>query len=55
VRRGVKRFLASPNFMGASFTTALDSANVEKALEEFSGATIGLVAQGSMGMRLPII
>src|SRR5215468_11895653 len=36
VRRGVKRFLASPNFMGASFTTALDNANVEKALEEFS-------------------
>jgi Xaa-Pro aminopeptidase len=52
VRRGVKRFLASPNFMGASFTTALDNANVEKALEEFSGATIGLVAQGSMGHAL---
>ncbi len=52
VRRGVKRFLASPNFMGASFTTALDNANVEKALAEFSGATIGLVAQGSMGHAL---
>src|SRR5262245_21360449 len=44
VRRGVKRFLASPNFMGASFTTTLDNDNVEKALTEFSGATIGLVA-----------
>jgi len=52
VRRGVKRFPASPNFMAASFTTALDNANVEKALEEFSGATIGLVAQGSMGYAL---
>src|SRR5438093_3999785 len=52
VRRGVKRFLASPNFMGAFFTTALDNANVEKALEEFSGATIGLVAQGSIGHAL---
>jgi Xaa-Pro aminopeptidase len=52
VRRGVKRFLASPNFMGASFTTALDNANVETALKEFSGATIGLVAQGSMGHAL---
>ena len=52
VRRGVKRFLASPNFMGASFTTALDNANVEKALAEFSGATIGLIAQGSMGHAL---
>ena len=52
VRRGVKRFLASPNFMGASFTTALDNANVEKALEGLSGATIGLVAQGSMGHAL---
>jgi Xaa-Pro aminopeptidase len=52
VRRGVKRFLASPNFMGASYTTALDNDNVEKALAEFSGATIGLVAQGSIGHAL---
>src|SRR5215470_7550141 len=52
VRRGVKRFLASPNFMEASFTTALDNENVEKALTEFSGATIGLVAQGSIGHAL---
>ena len=52
VRRGVRRFLASPNFMGASFTTALDNANVEKALAEFSGATIGLIAQGSIGHAL---
>src|SRR5882757_2442303 len=46
VRRGVKRFLASPNFLGASFTTALDVENAETALAGFSGATIGLVAQG---------
>jgi Xaa-Pro aminopeptidase len=52
VRRGVKRYLTSPNFMGASFTTALDNENAEKALAEFSGATIGLVAQGSMGHAL---
>jgi Xaa-Pro aminopeptidase len=52
VRRGVKRFLTSPNFMGASYTTALDNENVEKALAEFSGATIGLVAQGSIGHAL---
>jgi Xaa-Pro aminopeptidase len=52
VRRGVKRFLASPNFMGAAYTTALDNENVEKALAEFSGATIGLVAQGSIGHAL---
>jgi Xaa-Pro aminopeptidase len=52
VRRGVKRYLASPNFMGASFTTALDNENVEKALAECSGATIGLVAQGSIGHAL---
>ena len=37
VRRGVKRFLASPNFMGASFTAALDHVNVEKALAEILG------------------
>jgi Xaa-Pro aminopeptidase len=52
VRRGVKRFLASPNFMGASFTTALDVENAETALAGFSGAAIGLVAQGSMGHAL---
>ena len=46
VRRGVKRFLASPNFMGASFTTALDLENVDKAMAEYSGATIGLVGLG---------
>ena len=48
----MKRFLASPNFMGASFTTALDLDNIDKAMAEFSGATIGLVAQGSMGHAL---
>src|SRR5262249_36029948 len=52
VRRGVTRFLTSPNFMAASYTTALDNANVEKALEGFSGATIGLVATGSIGHAL---
>ena len=52
VRRGIKRFLASPNFMGASFTTALDLDNIDKAMVDYSGATIGLVAQGSMGHAL---
>jgi Xaa-Pro aminopeptidase len=52
VRRGVKRFLASPNFMGASFTTALNVENTEKALAEFSGANIGLIATGSMSHAL---
>src|SRR5687767_6592649 len=52
VRRGVKRVLLSPNFMGASFTNALDLENIDKAMAEFSGATIGLVAQGSMGHAL---
>ena len=52
VRRGVKRFLASPNFMGASFTTAYDVANAEKALADCSGATIGLIATGSINHAL---
>jgi Xaa-Pro aminopeptidase len=52
VRRGVKRVILSPNFMGASYTTTMDNENAEKALAEFSGATIGLVAQGSMGHAL---
>jgi Xaa-Pro aminopeptidase len=49
VRRGVKRMLLSPNFMGASYTLQLDLDNLDKAMAEFSGATIGLVAPGSMG------
>jgi Xaa-Pro aminopeptidase len=52
VRRGVKRVLLSPNFMGASFTNALDLENIDKAMAEYSGATIGLIAQGSMGHAL---
>ena len=49
MRRGVKRWIASPTFMGAHFTTAYDEDNFEKTLERFSGATIGLVQTGSMG------
>jgi Xaa-Pro aminopeptidase len=52
VRRGVKRVLASANFMGASFTTVYDVENTEKALAEYSGATIGLIATGSMSHAL---
>jgi Xaa-Pro aminopeptidase len=51
-RRGVKRYLASPNFMGASFTTAYDVENCEKALEGYSGACIGLIATGSISHAL---
>ncbi len=49
LRRGVKRWINSPMFMGAHFTAAYDEDNLEKALERFSGATIGLVQTSSMG------
>ena len=57
-RPGAARGQAVPGLAqlhGRLFTNTLDNANVEKALEEFSGATIGLVAQGSMGTRSSII
>ena len=38
--------------MGASFTVGYDIENVEKALAEFSGAIIGLVASSFMGHAL---
>jgi hypothetical protein len=51
-RRGVKRWVASPNFMGAHFTTANDVKNLERAFDGFSGATIGLVQAGSLATRM---
>ena len=48
VRRGVKRMMTSPSYSAAPYTRENDAALAEKALEGYSGATIGLVGTGAM-------
>jgi Xaa-Pro aminopeptidase len=48
VRRGVKRTMASPSYASAPFTKENDAALAEKAMEAYSGATIGLVGTACM-------
>jgi Xaa-Pro aminopeptidase len=48
VRRGVKRMMASPSYASAPFTKENDAALAEKAMEAYSGATIGLVGTACM-------
>ena len=48
VRRGVKRLMTSPSYASAPFTKEVDAALAEKALEAYSGATIGLVGTAAM-------
>ena len=48
LRRGAKRFLGTPSYANAGYTLAYDAELAEKALEAFSGATIGLVGLGTM-------
>lgn len=53
VRRGVKRMMASPSYSAAPFTKDVDAALAEKAMEAYSGATIGLV--GTAGMPFSFV
>jgi Xaa-Pro aminopeptidase len=48
VRRGVKRVMTSPSYSAAPYTKENDAALAEKALEAYSGATIGLVGTGAL-------
>ena len=48
VRRGVKRMMSSPSYSAAPYTKENDAALAEKALEAYSGATIGLVGTGAL-------
>ncbi len=48
VRRGVRRLMSSPSYSSAPYTKDNDAALAEKALEAYSGATIGLVGTASM-------
>jgi Xaa-Pro aminopeptidase len=53
VRRGVKRMMSSPSYSAAPFTKHVDAALAEKAMEAYSGATIGLV--GTAGMPFAFV
>jgi Xaa-Pro aminopeptidase len=48
VRRGVKRMMTSPSYSSAPYTKENDAALAEKALEAYSGATIGLVGTAAI-------
>ena len=48
LRRGAKRFLGTPSYANAPYTWPYDVELAEKALEPFSGATIGLVGLGTL-------
>ncbi|MEZ2127823.1 MULTISPECIES: M24 family metallopeptidase [unclassified Sinorhizobium] len=52
VLRGVKRAMSAPYFLGATFSEAYLHEATETALEEFAGATIGLVGPGMIGYTL---
>lgn len=52
LRRGVKRFLGVPSYATAGYTLAYDAELAEKALEPYSGATIGLVGLGTLPISL---
>jgi Xaa-Pro aminopeptidase len=52
IRRGVKRVLTTPSYVSAHYTNDYDSQLAEKALEGYSGATIGLVGTGSISYAL---
>ncbi len=54
VRRGVKRMMTSPSYSAAPYTKENDAALAEKALEAYSGATIGLVGTGAIPSRSSI-
>jgi Xaa-Pro aminopeptidase len=48
VRRGVKRMLTVPSYASAPYSRYYDAELAEKALERYSGGTIGLVGTASM-------
>jgi len=52
LRRGVGRFLGVPSFASAGYSLAYDAELAEKALERYSGATVGLVGLGTLPVSL---
>ena len=52
VRRGTARFMGTPSYASAHFTAEYDAVLAEKALERYSGATIGLLGTAAMSFAL---
>ncbi len=52
VRRGTARFMGTPSYASAHFTAEYDAVLAEKALERFSGATIGLLGTAAISFAL---
>lgn len=50
--RGVKRVLGTPSFASCDYTIDYDATLAAKALEPYSGGTIGIVGRGTMPMAM---
>ena len=52
VRRGVARFMSTPSFASAPYTAEYDAKLADKALAQYSSATIGLLGTAAMSYAL---
>jgi Xaa-Pro aminopeptidase len=52
VRRGVARFMSTPSFASAPYTAEYDAKLANKALAQYSSATIGLLGTAAMSYAL---
>jgi Xaa-Pro aminopeptidase len=52
VRRGVARFMGMPSYASCPYTAEYDAQLAEKALEKYSGGTIGLLGRAAMSFAL---
>jgi Xaa-Pro aminopeptidase len=52
VRRGTARFMGTPSYASAHFTAEYDAVLAEKALERYSGATVGLLGTAAISFAL---
>jgi Xaa-Pro aminopeptidase len=52
LRRGVARFMGTPSYVSAGYTGGYDAGLAESALEQYTGATIGLVGNAGMSFAL---
>ena len=52
LRRGVARFLGTPSYVSAGYTSDYDAALAESALAPYTGAPVGLVGTAAMSFAL---
>jgi len=52
LRRGTARFMGVPSYASCPYTADYDAALAEKALEKYSGGTIGLLGRAAMSFAL---